>query len=104
MLGREVRMVEEAGEEVRGAPAHAQSLLEHHPQDGGRVPHVDQIDGFARSIDTRKALSIPMKWPTGAPVIMGGPPVGNMWWSCRVSHPIVRWEWMTPFGSGWSPR
>ncbi len=42
---------------------------------------------------------MPMKWPTGAPVIWGGPPFGNMWSSWRVSNPIVRCECTTPLGS-----
>ena len=40
-----------------------------------------------------------MKWPTGAPVICGGPPFGKSSSSWRVSKPMVRCEWMTPFGS-----
>ena len=47
----------------------------------------------------RNALSIPMKWPTGAPMIWGGPVPGYMRWSCRASNPMVRCEWTTPFGS-----
>ena len=58
-----------------------------------------RFTGWSRSSGTTKALSIPMKWPTGAPVMVGGPPRGNMWSSWRASHVIVRCEWITPFGS-----
>ena len=42
---------------------------------------------------------MPMKWPTGAPVICGGPPPGKRSSSWRVSQPMVRCECTTPFGS-----
>ena len=58
-----------------------------------------RLTGRSRRSGTRKALSMPMKWPTGAPVICGGPPLGNRWSSWRVSHVIVRCEWTTPLGS-----
>src|SRR4029450_5523877 len=57
------------------------------------------LTGRSWCVGTRKALSMPMKWPTGAPVIVGGPAVGNMRASWRVSQPIVRCEWTTPLGS-----
>ncbi len=44
MLVREVRMVEQAGEEVRGATGHAEVLLAHQAQDLARIPHVDEMD------------------------------------------------------------
>ncbi len=79
MLLGEVRVVEQAGEKVGGPASHTETILLHHPEDLGRVPDVDQVHrALSRSSGIRKALSIPMKWPTGAPVIWDGPPVGNM--------------------------
>ena len=44
VLVGEVGVVEQAGEEVGRAAAHAEALVQHQPQDLGRVPHVDQVD------------------------------------------------------------
>ena len=46
----------------------------------------------------RKAFSIPMKWPTGAPVTLGGRSAFAIAASWRTSNPSVRWEWITPLG------
>ena len=43
MLVGEVGVVEQAGEEERGAAADAEALLEHQAQDLARVPHVDEV-------------------------------------------------------------
>ncbi len=63
-----------------------------------------RFTGRSRSRGSRNALSMPMKWPTGAPVICGGPPSGKRWSSWWDSKPIVRWECTTPFGFRGRPR
>src|SRR5207244_12913078 len=50
----------------------------------------------------RSAASMPMPWPTGAPVSV--PALSLAFGGCtdpswRISNPIVRWVWMTPLGS-----
>ena len=42
-----VRMVEQAGQEVRGPGAAGQSVLAHDGQEAGRVPHVGEVHGVA---------------------------------------------------------
>ena len=54
---------------------------------------------MSRNNGTRNAFTMPMKWPTGVPVIWGGPPTGYIQSSWCVSHRIVRCECTTPFGS-----
>ena len=46
---------------------------------------------------------MPMAWPTGAPVRLGGPSSSARPDSWRTSKPMVRWEWTTPLGSAVVP-
>ena len=73
----EVGVVEEAREEVRGAAAdmpRSSSSMSRRTSPGSHTSiRLHRVVAHQRA---RKALSIPMKCPTGAPVIGGGPPVG----------------------------
>ena len=101
--GIEVGMVEQAREEVRRALARRQSVLEHRLRAPGRDPTRRSGGSAARRYTgMSNAASIPMPWPTGAPVMRrpGRRASACMAPSWRISAPIVRCECMTPFGIG----
>ena len=98
--GGEVGMVEQAGEEVRGAAAARQLVLEHRREHARRVPHVDEVDRVApahrdeqrgehadavadRRADEHRAAAVRAC-------------IAPSW---RISELIVRCECTTPFGS-----
>ena len=86
-------------EERRGTPtrcAGADAGFEHHLERMTRIPSVDEVDVRTGLIGPRRRSS--RSRVTGDPMrfVLPGVIQPSM---CRSSPRIVRWSWMTPFGS-----